>query len=237
MSLFEGLLSIEFVRELLLSVAKSVPSALMVLVPILLLYFRDRKKFKNGDMTDVVLMVSNYFEPTDDGRVLMKPRTVVASRPIAQVFPNPILAKAVAAAAKCSSTDNADDTFIDLALDVQQRTLGKKVVDNCSTLTAEGHLRRMHQLPVIHKESYACITLAREGDFKTIRIDLIAKDDLRKFLDPAYRRRLRARENEQSHDDMAAVFEICAREVFDPDDPSVTRQSNRAFRVSMQFVP
>lgn len=90
----------------------------------------------------------------------------------------------------------------------------KRVVDLASEIGAIGHLARMGGVPVEIEDFYVCATYAADGPHNKIRIDVIAADALKKFTDTSFVKNIRHRPDESSHADLAAIFAICAEQVF-----------------------
>ncbi len=194
--------------------------------------FRYHRAFFSGQLRDEVIVIGSIVEETEPGVWYLKPRTLQSAQSLLAAFPNPVLARAIYRATKRCHTETPEGSFITLRDASVHHIFMKRVVDLASELGAVGHLARMGGVSVSVEEFYVCATYAADGAHKKIRIDLIAADVLRNFLDSEFVAALTYRADEGSHADVATIFAVCAKEVFEHQ----ATERTRVHRVSIPIV-
>jgi hypothetical protein len=175
---------------------------------------KDKRAFRAGDLRHEVIVIANTLEQDETGSFVLKPRTAQSSEPLLRAFPNPILADQIVKATKKCSTRSINEMFIQLSDPITHDVFLKRVVDIVSELAAEGHVLRMNGWEVQENECYVCATFAADGPHRKIRLDVISRDNLNRFLDQTFVTTLTHHPDEGSHADLAAVFAVCAKKVF-----------------------
>lgn len=224
-------LTLSYLLDLVIWMAPGLPPTALILLQIRRAR-KEKSAFAAGDMRGVVLVSTTMFEQAEDGLWSMKPRDIVHPEPVREIFVDPVLSEKVLKKARLCDPRDPKKAVVVLDDEHSQELFKKAIVSRCSEEGKDGHLRRSAGLPVITEDFYACLSVAQEGRLLRLRVDLIHWKNLERFVNPDFRKELKFRQGEGSHDDMAAVFENGAQEIF-----VSSRSSPRFHRVGLSFKP
>jgi hypothetical protein len=170
---------------------------------------RNKKEFSVGELRNEVVVSMLIIEEIN-GRVFLKPRVADPTQSSINAFVNQAMIDELnKAIARCDTT--AAGSFIKLSDPKMHNDFMEKARAIASSITADGHAARAAGLPHIEKIFYAMVTFSLDGAQRKIRIDLLHKNYMSKFLDEEYVRRITGRPEEGSHDDLASICHVAAQ--------------------------